>query len=279
MTVYTTASVVGALLVAIDTGWFFLGRHTGLLDRGAARAVVQAAPAAPAAKAPQNGGADRPDRTGRLVGELRSPEEGVRRTAAIQLAHLEPVAAQRDAVREALRDVIASGTDDERRPALEALGRWGTDQDDATLIEYLSGPRAVREAAAEALAKRKSPRAAEALAKLLHDPDARFGAAVRLHQFGPAATPIVVRLLDDPDDAVKIEAAKILESIATRDEIPALQAALDHYEALANAPRGRGFRSDDPAVAQARLARDMVGPLRGAVRKAGAREGAKHTAP
>ena len=107
--------------------------------------------------------------------------------------------------------------------AVRVLGRWGTDDDLAEVLALIDDPeQVVRNSVAQAVTRRKYVASATALARRLHNPQDRFTMAVRLCELGPSAAPVLVKLLDDPDDEVKIEAVKILEDIGTTAELEAL---------------------------------------------------------
>ena len=85
-----------------------------------------------------------------------------------------------------------------------------------------------------------------------------------LKEYGKGAAETVVPLMDDPDDSVKLEAARILEQIGHRGTIPALQAVFDRYQATATAPLPPGTFPDAPT----QHARDMARTLENAIRNA-----------
>lgn len=176
----------------------------------------------------------------RLLGEAGSPDEQTRQSALWQLESRDP-GDRREAVRQAATKSLDATSPRERERAVNILGRWGTDDDLARAVAFIDDPEpAVRNAVAAAIARRKYGPGATAMARRLREPHDRFTMGIRLKEFGPGAAPVVVELLDDPDDEVKFAAAMILETIGTTAELDALNAASRRYEAVAARPFGRG---------------------------------------
>jgi HEAT repeats len=290
VTAFTAATLVGSVVILFLGGRFIVERsvdfHNVMGWFGFQFGPDQPAPGAPPLVAPQLGAPGQaPPKPGamaeikiidELINDMRSPDPQKRRVAAFHLGGRGVLPERRDLVCELLRNMADSADEDDRYQALIALGRWGTDADLQTLITELDGPQnRLREAAAQGLAESKKPRAAEALVKRLHTPDRRLSMTHYLRQFGPAAEATVARLLDDPDDALKLTAASILENIGTRDSLAALQAA------QARLPKP-GPPPADPfsdEAQRARTARELSDSLDRAARNASTREGAKPSTP
>ncbi|WP_406701079.1 hypothetical protein V5E97_20040 [Singulisphaera sp. Ch08] len=133
---------------------------------------------------------------------------------------------------------------------MQVLGRWSTDDDLARVVAAIDDPeRAVRNAVATALASRKYIAGVTAMTRRMRDPNDRFTMAVKLIEFGPGAAPVVVKLLDDPDDDIKFQAAQILASIGTTAELDTLSAVYRRYKTVttlefgSNVLPGGGSRS------------------------------------
>jgi HEAT repeat protein len=143
--------------------------------------------------------AESPPDPGRLVAELRGPDEGRRGAARLQLIALGEAAVP------ALVELLRSDSPEERLAATNTL--WGM------------GARAGA--------------AASELATLLADPDPRLrvAAAMTLEALGPAAAPAVealVTALFDRDPALRQSAVKALGAIGpgARAALPALSRVL-----------------------------------------------------
>lgn len=284
LTSYRVGGVLASVIMIGGLGWFILkwskvaqditdavasavpaaqparNAPPAVVDRGKPagrpRIVVQKQPAEPR----RDGGVDR------LLDDLKSGDQQKRQVALMQLEHRDP-GPRRDELRQAVAASLDASDSQERQKAVKVLGRWGTDEDLARLVGLLDeADRGVRNAAAEALARRKYVAGAEAMAQRLHHRDDRFSMAIQLRQFGPAAAPFVAKLLDDPDDDVKLEAAKILESVGTKDQVDALRAAYDRYKALSEPPPGGFSPRDGAATAQFHFAHRILGPLERAIR-------------
>lgn len=290
-TTYTTASLAGFLMMMLAAGQFiflgdvFLHRILGVVGiNHRPRIAVAAGPQAvaiqqgaerPVDNLAQAGGSAGARDIDQVIADLRSRDIHKWRVAAYLLSDRAVVPERRTEVCEPLRDMAGSADDDDRREALIGLGRWGTDADVTTLIAELASPRApVREGAAEGLALSKNPRAVDALVKLLRDPDQRSNVANRLRRIGPEAERALAQLLDEPDEAVALGAALILERGGTRDSLSALQAALDRPRPAPGPPPADPF---GPEARKVRDERKLHDTLDRAIRNAATRESARRS--
>ena len=111
-----------------------------------------------------------------------------------------------------------------RRYAAEALVGWGTAEHVPALIHALNEKDAdLRHRIMAVLATFKSEKVAQALAPMLATD--RGQAVTSLRELGAVAEPAVLKLLENTDAQVRVEAVKILGKIGTARSIPALTAA------------------------------------------------------
>jgi HEAT repeat protein len=75
------------------------------------------------------------------------------------------------------------------------------------------------------LAKIEDPRAIDAIAARLSEPQDRNSAAAALRAFGPAAEDAMLEQLTSQDLWVRMEACKVLAEIGSGKSLPALQTA------------------------------------------------------
>ena len=269
---YRAMTLVSSVVMLGYGGWWWSAHRPdfpGLPRRPAVAAPIPAA-AAPAGTAPE---------TLRVIDQwaerLRSSDPWERQSTAFHLANAPVAPERRGEVRELLRNMAASNVEADRERALVALGRWGEDAEFPILTAALDEPsRAVREAAAEGLVKSGRPEAAELLAARFADPTRREEMARHLRRLGPLAEGPVAKYLEDRDDAAKLLAASIMQDVATRDSVAALQAAWAKLPALA-------MRPSDPFGPEGQLYRrleELHATFRGAVSNAGTRPGAAERA-
>jgi HEAT repeat protein/lysophospholipase L1-like esterase len=162
----------------------------------------------------------------RLVLALKSPDPYVRGFAAWSLGNLGEAA--REAV-PALIDTVRAEEADGRGASLLALARLGPTARAAApvLIETLASPHAPRRwNAARALGRIEAPEAVRPLMRALHDPDdhVRVHAARALGKLGPlarAAADALTAASGDPNTDVRQEAARALQRIHGIETPPA----------------------------------------------------------
>ncbi len=160
-----------------------------------------------------------------LLIDLNSADPRRRSEAAGKLANSQPTE-PRDAVVAALTARLKETDPSLRRNAAQALGVWGNSNAVPDLVAALQGfgVFAQREIVG-ALARLKSPAAAEALADLLPRNSVvdSSGVAAALVAIGPAAEPAVSRvLLQRGEFMTRRRACEILRQIGTTNSIPAL---------------------------------------------------------
>lgn len=118
--------------------------------------------------------------------------------------------------------------------AAKALEKWSTAADVPKLLSALEDKSpAVRVSAIKALTKLKTQEAIVPVSKKLGDLFTRRPAVDFLKAMGPAAEPVVVKLLENLDPAVRREAAAVLKVIGTKESIPALEKATEDPDVFA----------------------------------------------
>ncbi|HOX24601.1 MAG TPA: HEAT repeat domain-containing protein [Candidatus Krumholzibacteria bacterium] len=130
---------------------------------------------------------------------------------------------------QAAASALDSVRTEERDAALDSLEQMT----DPAAVEALAGALAhpvvaVRRRAAEVLARRADPRALDVLVAGLRDPEAWESHGLwqaALGWLGPAAVPQLVRLCDDPDDALRASSVAALGAIDPRGQLDRLVAA------------------------------------------------------
>ncbi len=108
---------------------------------------------------------------------------------------------------------------------VNAMSVWYTDEATQAFAALLSGEksRVVREEIIELLPKIRSEVTAEVLVgRLAHRGDMK-AARTSLKFLGELGEKPVIKLLEHPDDSLRIEACKILQAIGTQDSIEALK--------------------------------------------------------
>ena len=106
--------------------------------------------------------------------------------------------------------------------AAKAIAVWGGKENTPALIQALRTPdRGLQSLVLEAFAQIKDPAAAEAVAALLVEE--RGKASDALKAMGSSAEPAVIPFLSHQDVYVRMEAAKVLQTIGTEQCVPALR--------------------------------------------------------
>ena len=91
----------------------------------------------------------------------------------------------------------------------------------------------IRVSAIKALTRHKAQEAIGPISTKLGDLFTRGPAVEFLKAAGPAAEPVVVKLLENLDPAVRREAASVLKVIGTKESIPALEKATSDPDVFA----------------------------------------------
>jgi hypothetical protein len=155
---------------------------------------------------------------------LKSPDPGTRGKAAERLQKTEPSGPRKAEVAAALAERLRDSDGHVHDAAARALVTWATPETVPALLDALDNDsETVRHAAMEALGRLRDARAVQPLALRLALPSDRKHAGQALQNLGPAAEPEVVKYLHDPDEAVQIEACKVLKRVGTKASVPALQ--------------------------------------------------------
>ncbi|MFO0951297.1 MAG: HEAT repeat domain-containing protein [Isosphaeraceae bacterium] len=177
--------------------------------------------------APVTGGRGRPtnaDPLSSAMFDLSSPAQNKRRQGLSVIVNRPPDAARRAEVAKALESLLEDNDGFIRADAAKALGRWGGPENTPALVEALNDTAFnVVWAALDALAERKDPASAEAIAARLATPRDRGKAVEALKAIGPPAEKAVLTALSSSDWVTRMEVCKILQVIGTQDCVPALQ--------------------------------------------------------
>jgi hypothetical protein len=124
--------------------------------------------------------------------------------------------------------------------ALESLKRWGDKDSVKPVVNFLetnNGPP--RDRAIDTLGALKYPESAQAMVALMKtEPGTRGKFAAALNRFppSPATAKEVATLLDEADNNVRVEAAKILGNVGTKDVLPVLEEKLTAARAAKDGP-------------------------------------------
>jgi predicted Zn finger-like uncharacterized protein len=166
------------------------------------------------------------------IGGLRSTDKRRQHDAAKKLQTMAVDETKRAEVAKLLEAMVEDGADKSaQEQAVKALGVWGTKESVPVLIKVVEGndPLPLKHAAMESLAKLKDDRAVKPIAARLLDLRDRAAASKALQAMGPdhgkAIEAEVTAGLFLQDKAVKIESAKILGAVGTKDCILNLEKA------------------------------------------------------
>ena len=160
--------------------------------------------------------------TPRAVMDLSSADGTTRGLAIQRLGKSKPIEAHRPAVLEAVKALVKSPDGNARNQGVQLLASWGTKEEVPFFLEMMEAD-ATRPTAMEALGVLKDARGAEAVAKRLAVANERPQAVKSLQTMGPAAEEVVVAYLKDADDAVAIEACKVLGAVGTKKSLTPLR--------------------------------------------------------
>jgi serine/threonine protein kinase len=174
----------------------------------------------------------------RALEDLRSDTPARRREAAERFEKAEPKA-RRAEVAKALAALLDDRDGSTRMAGARALAVWATRDSVPALIRTVEDKDYfIRQAALDALEKLKDARAAEAVACRLPELSDRGKASQVLQGMGPKAAGAVAKYLTHQDLWTRYEACKILKTIGTKGQIPALQkAAKDENPLVAGAAK------------------------------------------
>ena len=160
-----------------------------------------------------------------LLVDVRGVDRLKQRLAVQRLAGFQPAGNRA----EIARVLVALASDNDvsmRAAAVKALGVWGTAAEERVFARALEDRElTVRQVAIEALAGRRTARAAETLAELVVLGRDFSQASAALRGMGATAEPAVLKLLEHPNLAARREACQLLKAIGTPQSLPALNAA------------------------------------------------------
>lgn len=147
-------------------------------------------------------------------------------TACKKLVRMKPDPDQLQRVSSVLAETLPlAKTGFRMKEHVNAMSVWYTDEATQAFAALLSGEksRVVREEIIELLPKIRSEVTAEVLVgRLAHRGDMK-AARTSLKFLGELGEKPVIKLLEHPDDSLRIEACKILQAIGTQDSIEALK--------------------------------------------------------
>jgi HEAT repeat protein len=116
-----------------------------------------------------------------------------------------------------------------RRPAVAALGVWGSNDELPALHKALEHEDPfTRHEALKYVGRFRDPRSLAPLMRWFRDGLARGEAGQALRQMGSMAERDVLAILQEPDVFLKKAAIEVLEDIGTQASVPALQEAAAH---------------------------------------------------
>jgi hypothetical protein len=160
----------------------------------------------------------------RAIIGLRSSDNGKRKQAIQQLAKLTPTDDRRDEVQVALRPLLDHEDGFLVEDVITAMAAWRTLETVPALILKTTDSRFnVRWHAIETLGRLKDPRAAEAIANRLKEDGLKSEPALR--EMGPAAEPVVLALLRNPDPEIRRKACNILQEIGGKETLTFMTSA------------------------------------------------------
>ena len=158
---------------------------------------------------------------------LRSDSANKRRDAIRRLASAPPDPDRRAEAAKAIEPTLKDDDGFARADAAKALGVWGGPENTPALVAALADPAFnVYFAAFDALALRKDPASAEAVASYFGEQGKRGKVVEVLKAIGPAAEPQVLKYLNHSDVFVRMDAAKLLQAVGTRASVGPLQTLL-----------------------------------------------------
>jgi S1-C subfamily serine protease len=165
-----------------------------------------------------------------LIRDIRSDDPFRVRTALARLSMSDP-GDRRDEVAALLAEKLAGSDLFAKTMAARGLAKWATAEQLPALLEAVQDDNSgVRGFLIEALGRVKDERAAEAVASAYGGN--RIQARQALKQLGPVAEPAVLKLLEDKEWSIRMDACDILGEIGTEKSVPALEKAANDENAL-----------------------------------------------
>jgi HEAT repeat protein len=159
------------------------------------------------------------------LADLKSVDSSRRRTAAQRLTRTEPND-QRAEVATSLEAALRDPDPRTRTAVAQALGVWGTVENVPALARLIGDfDGHVRAATMSSLSRFPDERAATAIASRLSDSWDSAAASQALQGMGAPAEKAVRGYLANGDHRTKLAACQILRVVATKESVPALQAA------------------------------------------------------
>jgi HEAT repeat protein len=160
----------------------------------------------------------------RSLAELHLHDQHTRRQAIQRLARQRVDPKRQAEVARALEGKLPERDVFTRKEAIKALAIWGDSESVPALMTMLGHDDVfTRHEAIQALARIRDERAIEPITERLVELADRMAAKEALQDFGKAAEPAVLKLLQHPDLFVRNEACKVLKAIGTQASIPALR--------------------------------------------------------
>jgi hypothetical protein len=183
-------------------------------------------PVPPIAPAPPPAKVTGDETLDKLLADLTSKDDFLRRKAADALDAMPPNQ-HRAAVAGYLAKLSQSPTDSERRTAVPLLATWATAKEVPILIQLLGDKEIyIRNRVLKNIGKLQDPRTVTPVVNCLLEFQTRSNAEVALKEMGPLAEKEVLALLNHPDVfGIRVSAIRILREIGTQQSVPALQAA------------------------------------------------------
>lgn len=161
----------------------------------------------------------------KLLKDLKSPDTHVINTAADRLAKATVDSSNAATVSKALAKLLRHSDGWVQKSAANALTVWATPEAEDALIKAIQLEDVfVRGPAIKALGKLKSPKAAQAVASKMYEPNTRHDAIAALKAMGPVAEDATISLLKDRDSWVRAEACAVLQEIGGKKSLKALRA-------------------------------------------------------
>jgi len=171
--------------------------------------------------------------------DLHSDDRWARKAAVERLANMKPNAGRAVVARKL---VELTGAEDPfiRRPAVAALGNWGSDNELPALLAALAHKDLwTRKEALKVIGRFKDRKTLEPVMISFREPSTRPEAGQALRDLGPMAEPDVLAILNEPANVgvvfLKRDAIGVLAGIGTEKSVPALRKTLassDTHEAF-----------------------------------------------
>ena len=180
----------------------------------------------------------------KALGDLKSANKALAHFAADKLAKSIPIEARRDEVTSELEVLLKSTDGFQRATGAKALKAWGSAKHLPVFIAMLKDENQMaRQFACEGLGGLKDKKGAEAVAGLLADLPTRIQAANALKAMGSVAEKPVAPLLKHQDWTVRLEAARVLVEIGTKESLAALQAVASDSNRLVAMEAGKAIKA------------------------------------